>query len=54
MKTPCNKLAKTDKNCSDHMTKIAYMPIYGKKNFKTLLQNQMADDLGTLYVTFGM
>ena len=29
------------------MTKMAAMPIYGKKNFKNLLQNQKSIDLGT-------
>ena len=37
-----------------HMTKIASMPIYGKKNLKNLLlQNQWFDGLGTWYVASG-
>ena len=36
-----------------HMTKMAVMPIYGKNLLKPL-QNQKADDLGTLYVALGM
>ena len=37
------------------MTKMAAMPIYGKKTFKQLhLQNQKADDLGTWDVALGM
>ena len=40
---------------SGHITKMAAMPIYGKKNFKNLLlQNQKADDLGTWYVASGI
>ena len=55
MKTPYNKLAKIHANGLGHMTKMADMPIYGKKPFKNLLlQNQKADDLETWYVTFGM
>ena len=41
-------------NGPGHMTKMATTPIYGKKTFKNLLQNQKADDLGTLYVAFGL
>ena len=37
-----------------HMTKMAATPIYGKKPFKNILQNQKADDLGTWYVALGM
>ena len=37
-----------------HMTKMAATPIYGKKPFKNLHQNQEADDLGTWYVAFGL
>ena len=55
MKTPYNKLTKIYANCFGHITKMADMPIYGKKAFKKLLlQNLKADDLGTRYVTFGM
>ena len=36
------------------MTKMAATPIYGKKTFKDLLQNQKADDLETWYVALGM
>ena len=46
MKSPYNKLAKIYANWIGHMTKMADMPIYVKKNFKNLLlQNQKADDL---------
>ena len=38
-----------------HMTKMVATPIYGKKNIKNLLlQNMKADDLGTWYVALGM
>ena len=48
MKTPYNKLAKIYANYFGHVTKMADMPIYGKKPFKNLLlQNQKADDLET-------
>ena len=30
MKTPYDRLAKSDTNCTGHMTKMATMPIYGK------------------------
>ena len=30
MKTPYDGLAKIYTNCTDHMTKMATMPIYGK------------------------
>ena len=36
-----------------HMTNMAAMPIYGK-NLKHLLQNQLTDDLETLYVALSM
>ena len=37
-----------------HMTKMATMPIYGKKPFKNLhLQNQRANDLVAWYVASG-
>ena len=37
-----------------HMTKMAAMSIYGKKNFKNLLlQNQRANDLMAWYVALG-
>ena len=32
MKTSYDRLAKIDANCSGHMTKMTYMPIYGKKH----------------------
>ena len=55
MKTAYSKFTKIYANCFGHMTKMADMPIYGKKPFKNfLLHNQKADDLGTWYVTFGM
>ena len=31
MKTPYDKLAKINTNCTGHMTKMATTPIYGKK-----------------------
>ena len=30
MKTPCDRLAKIDNNCTGYMTKMATTPIYGK------------------------
>ena len=33
MKTPYDKIAKFYTNCCGHMTKIADIPIYGKKTF---------------------
>ena len=30
MKTPYDRVAKIHTNCTDHMTKMATMPIYGK------------------------
>ena len=35
------------------MTKMAATPIYDKKNFQNLLQNQKADDLETCYIALG-
>ena len=47
MQTPYNKLAKMYANCFGHITKMADMPIYGKKPFKNLLlQNLKAMTLG--------
>ena len=40
-------------NGPGHMTKMAAMAIYGKNPLKNHLQNQKADDFGTLYVTSG-
>ena len=37
MKTPYDRLAKIYTKCTGHMTKMATMPIYGKKTFKCLL-----------------
>ena len=54
MKTPYDNLAKFYTKCSGHMTKMADMPIYGKKTFKILLKNQKAHDLGTWYVELVM
>ena len=55
MKTPYDKMAKIYAKYFGHMTKMAAMPIYGKKTFKNLLlQNQKADDLGTWYIALGM
>ena len=36
------------------MPKMAGIPIYDKKTFKNLLQNQKANDFGTWYVAFGV
>ena len=48
MNIPGNKLAKMYANWFSHTTKMADIPVYGKKKpFKNLLQNQKADDLGT-------
>ena len=52
MKTPCDKLARIYTSCSDHMTKMVAMPIYGK-TLKILLKNQKADYLVTWYVALG-
>ena len=42
------------KHDAGHMTKMAAMPIFGKKTFKNLLhRNQRADFHYTLYVAFG-
>ena len=55
MKNPYDRLAKIYTNCTGHMTKMATMPIYGKKPFKyILLWNQKANGLGTWYVALGM
>ena len=40
-------------NCLGHMTKIAAMPIYGKKLKNLLLQNQKSYDLTTWQVASG-
>ena len=40
-------------NGPGHMTKMAAMPIYGKKPFKNLLQNRQADFHETWYVASG-
>ena len=53
MKTTYDKLAQIFTNCSGHMTKMATMPIYGKKPLK-ILQNQKADAIRTWYVALGM
>ena len=37
-----------------HMTNVAAMPIYGKNLKNLLLQNQLTDDLETLYVALSM
>ena len=55
MKTPYDRLAKMYTNRTGHMTKMATMPIYGKKPFKyPLLWNQKANGLGTWYEALGM
>ena len=53
VKTPYDKLATIYAKYYGHMTKMTATPIYGKKTFKNLLQNQKADDLGTWYVVVG-
>ena len=40
-------------NGSGHMTKMATTPIYGKKSFKNILQNQKADELFYLVYNIG-
>ena len=54
METPYHMGTKVCSNGPGNMTKMAATPINGKKNFKNLLQNQKADDLGTWYVALGM
>ena len=55
METPKDGGTKVCSKGPGHMTKMAATPIYGKKPFKNLLlQNQKVDDLGTLYVAFGL
>ena len=55
METPYNRGMQFYSFGPGHMTKMAVMSIYGKKKpFKTLLQNQKVDDLGTWYVALGM
>ena len=49
MTTPDDWLAKMDKNCFGHMTKIATMLIYSKNS-----GSQMAGDLETWYVALGL
>ena len=54
VKTSYNKLAKVYTKYFGHMTKMAAMPIYGKKLFKSLLfKNHKANDLWTWYVALG-
>ena len=45
-RTPYDKLPKIYTNCSGHMTKMADMPIYTKKTFNHLLENQQTHYLG--------
>ena len=55
METPLDGGTKVPSNVPGHNTKMAAMPIYGKKTFENLLlQNQKDDDLGTWYVASGM
>ena len=55
METPYDGGTKVCSNVPGHVTRMAAMPIYGKKTFKNLLlQNQKADDLGTWYVALRM
>ena len=45
---------KIDINELGHMTSMAAMPIYGKTPKNLLLQNQLIDDLETLYIALSM
>ena len=54
MQTPKDAGMKVRSNGPGYMTKMVTTPIYGKKPFKNLLQNQKADDLRTWYVALGM
>ena len=45
---------KINTNELGHMTNMAAMPIYGKHLKKSLLQNQLTDDLETWYVALSM
>ena len=48
LKSPWDRGKKVCSNGPGHMTKLAAMPIYGKKTLKyLLLRNQKADDLET-------
>ena len=50
---PWDRGTKVCSNGPGHVTKIAAMPIYGKKPFKNLLPNQQANELRTWYTTSG-
>ena len=54
VKSPYDKLDKIYTKYFGHMAKMAAKPIYDKKPFKNLLQNQKASDLETWYVALGM
>ena len=49
IETPWDGGTKICSNGPGHMTKMAAMPIYGKKLKNRLLRNQTADDLETCY-----
>ena len=53
MEPPWDSRTKVSSNGSGHMTKMAAMPIYGKKLKNLLLRNQKADDLETWYAALG-
>ena len=46
MNTPYNKLIKIYANCFGHMTKMAYMPIYGKNPLKIFSRTRRLMTLG--------
>ena len=53
MTSPWDGGTKVCSNGPGHMTKMATMPIYGKKLKNLLLLNQKADDLETWYAASG-
>ena len=54
MKTSYDIITKIFTKCPGHLTKMADMPIYGKKINYLLLQDQKTDDLGIRYVALGV
>ena len=50
---PCTLDTFLVSNGPGHMTKMATMPIYGKKTLKNVLRNQKADDLESWYAASG-
>ena len=53
MEPPWDGETKVGSTGPGHMTKMAAMPIYGKKLKNLLLWNQQADDLETWYAASG-